>query len=425
MPEHKRKSIPAGLGTRAKHTSRLVGSLASAGIKRLVRQNDADDLALGQALLKEMDQMKGMAMKVGQILSYMDTPLPSTTQGALARLQEGVEPLDFAAIQEVIEGAFGAPSAELFEALDPEAIAAASIGQVHKGCYQGKDVAVKVQYPGVLESFNSDMTQLGRLAKLASLAAGVDGAAIVQELHSRLREECDYALEASSQLAFRQAWAGDTSVTIPEVVLERSQARVLTTHFEEGQSFTDFLATSSQGERNKTAATLTRFAWHSFFVFQGIHADPHPGNYRFRGEGEVVFLDFGCIRRFETSFIDAWRALFLSVLNGDVQGFREATLRTGMVRTKAFDFDAHYQLMAYGLEPYLSANFRFNSDYSARGHKLMGPRQKNGRAMDIPPAWVWLARMQFGLHGVLTKLGAEGDFGSILTQALSATPRPL
>lgn len=418
-------SIPFRLRDRARHTASILGSVAGAGMKRLVRRSEADDAAFGEALVAEMDKMKGMAMKVGQILSYMDVPLPAATRDALARLQMGAEPLPFAVITAQVEEALGAPLADLYDSFDPQPIAAASIGQVHRAVHGGVPVAVKIQYPHVWETFDADMRNLGRLATLAALAAGVDGPALVREMHDRLKEECDYLQEARWQGAFQGAWADQPGVIIPQVVAGRTAETVLTTHFAEGADFQTFCEEASQAERDRAAALLTRFAWRSFFVFQALNADPHPGNYRFPGGDSVVFLDFGCVRRFDAAFVDAWRQLYRAVLADDHAAFEVATRATGMVRTKRFDYDGHWELMAWGLEPYMSPTYTFTEAWGKKGHTLTGPGQANARSMNVPPPWIWLARLQFGLHAVLTRLGATGNFQAILLEAMGEAPRPM
>src|SRR5690606_39262299 len=298
--------VPHRLRDRARHSARVARALAGEGLKRLVWRAEDDDVAFGEALAAELGQMKGMAMKVGQILSYMDVPLPDATQRALVRLQQGVTPIATATIRRVIQDDLGASVDALFERFDDVAIASASIGQVHRAATAGREVAVKVRYPGAQTTFDADVRQLHRLARIASLASGVDGAALVEELHARLREECDYAQEGRWQEAFRAAFAGDDSVRIPEVVAERSGDAVLTTAWADGAAFETFCRDASQARRDRAGLVLARFAWQSFFRHFALNADPHPGNYLFPADDAVVFLDFGCVRRFEPAFVGAW-----------------------------------------------------------------------------------------------------------------------
>src|SRR5690606_3401755 len=146
------KSISHGWGRRALKTGRIAASVAKAGATRLVRASEEDDVAFGDALLAQMDEMKGFAMKIGQILSYMDGVLPEETAKTLRALQQGAKPVDFAVLRPRIEEALGAPLSDLFTSFDEEPIAAASIGQVHRATHGSRDVVVKVQYPHVADT---------------------------------------------------------------------------------------------------------------------------------------------------------------------------------------------------------------------------------------------------------------------------------
>jgi predicted unusual protein kinase regulating ubiquinone biosynthesis (AarF/ABC1/UbiB family) len=403
----------------------MATALAGAGAKRLVRRSEEDDRALGDALVAEMDRMKGMAMKLGQILSYMDVPLPSATTEALGRLQKGAEPLARDEVARVVEAALGRPVQELFERFDPTPVAAASIGQVHRARHAGREVAVKVRYPGIEETFDADIGQLHRIAAVATLATAVDGRALVGELHARLREECDTLAEARAQEAFRTAFAHDPDVVIPAVVAERTADGVLTTEWIDGVDLQTLAATGSQHERDRAGLVLARFAWTSFFVHGAIQADPHPGNQLHLADGRVALLDFGCVRSFDPTFVEAWRRVFVAVLDGDRAAFDAAVPATGMVGDERFDLDEHHAMIGHLLEPYLSATFSFDQGYLARGATHFGPRRRNLRHMAIPPAWIWLARLQVGLHAVLARLRADGPFRDVLVQSVRRPLAPI
>jgi predicted unusual protein kinase regulating ubiquinone biosynthesis (AarF/ABC1/UbiB family) len=410
--------IPTRLRDRARHARRMVGAAAKAGVKRLVRSDGDDDRAFGEALVAELDQLKGMAMKVGQILSYMDGALPEQTQAALASLQRGVEPVEFEVVADVVERSLGAPLGQLFDRFDRAPIASASIGQVHRASFGGREVAVKVQYPGVRATFEADLKQLRRIAGIASLATRVDGQAIVDDLRDRLIEECDYRAEARWMARFAEAFADRSDVVIPEVIQERSSDVVLTSAWCEGRTLEQLVAEASAAERNRAGLTLATFAWRSLWVHSTINADPHPGNQLFRRD-QVVMLDFGCVRSFRRSWLDAERRTLRAVLNGDRPGFRQAVIDSGLAPAPdRFDFDAHWAMISYQWEPYLAPSYRFTREYVLRGQKYSGPGNPNLRKLAIPPEWIWTTRLHWGLHAVLARLGAEGDFRSVLMDAL-------
>lgn len=302
-----------GVGQRLWSTAKVAASAAKlAGQSLLTERADADG-AIGDALFGELDRMKGVAMKVGQILSYFDGALPEATHAALRRLQTGTEPLDFALVARVVEDTFGAPIAALYESFEERPIAAASVGQVHRARYQGQPVAVKVQYPGIAETMVSDFSRLTALSKLASLATAVDGPSLVRELAARMQNECDYEFEAEQQRYFRHAFRDDPEVRIPEVVAERTRRTVLTSAFEEGADLYTFAEHAPAQRRDAAGLLLARFAFHSLFGLGRLNADPHPGNYLFPERG-VVFLDFGCVTVFEPEFIERERELFRVVI---------------------------------------------------------------------------------------------------------------
>lgn len=427
MNDKKLTGIRQGWASRALATGRIAASAAQLAARRVVGVEGNKDGLLGLELAKELDQMKGMAMKVGQILSYFDGILPEETHKALQSLQRGAQPVVFESMAKVIEEAFGQPVDALFEAFEREPIASASIGQVYRARFEGQRVAVKVQYPQIRETIVSDFSRLGTIGRLASLATAVDGMAIVEELKARFAEECDYGLEAQNQALFASAFSDDPTVQIPTGIQARTRGTVLTTTWCEGQDFYTFVQNSTQEQRNEAARVLMHFAYRSIFELGMVNADPHPGNYLFPlAEPQtgplhrpIIFLDFGCVRHFERPFLERERRLVQVVLNGQRDAFRDAVMATGMVpRPEKFSFDQHWDLMRYQYAPYLSSNFRFTTAYIQEGAKFSGPSNANSRHLAIPPQWIWLQRLQWGLHAVLARLGAEGDFGTVLRRSV-------
>lgn len=414
-----RSLLPSGILPRAAATGRIVAQLGKAAAKRVVRRSEDDDHQLGEALFSELDQLKGVAMKVGQILSYMDVGLPDGTVDRLTKLQHGAEPLDLAVVRAALEAALGAPLDQLFERFDAEPVAAASIGQVHRARHAGAEVAVKVRYPSVRETLDGDFRQLGALGRLASLGSQVDGPALVAELHARMLEECDYAREAAWQQAFAQAFATDPEVSVPAVHLDRSAEGVLTTSWHEGERFAA-LFDAPAARRLAVARTLMRFSFTSLLRHGVLQADPHPGNFLFPGDGQVVALDYGCVRRFGPDTVAQFRHLSQVVLDGDRAAFPEAIRSTGQVgREDRYDDEEAWELHRWLYAPYLEPRFRFERRWWLRGLKFSQPTAKNARAMNLPPAWLWLVRMQWGLHAVLVRLHAEGDFRDSLRARLA------
>jgi predicted unusual protein kinase regulating ubiquinone biosynthesis (AarF/ABC1/UbiB family) len=397
------------------------GAARIAGRRVFGAEEGLADAELGASMARELDGMKGLSMKVGQILSYMDGVLPEPTQAALRHLQRGSRPVAFEVIEAAIAAAFDGSSVDsLFESFERVPVAAASIGQVHRARYGGQDVAVKVQYPEVRRTFESDFSKLRGLARFASLATAVDGLAIADELRDRIVEECDYSREADAQDEFRRALAHVDSVVVPAIVRERTRASVLTSEWMEGDDFYTFLERSDPARRNRAALTLVETALHSLFAYGAIQADPHPGNYVFLEDGRVALLDFGCVHRFDPGYLAAERRLASVVVDDRRADFDAALLATGMVPKPAkFDFDVHYAMVRHLYAPYTVPHFRFTSAYIREGARFNGPGNPNLRRLAIPPSWIWIQRLLVGLHSVLTRLGAEGDFRAIMRRALA------
>jgi predicted unusual protein kinase regulating ubiquinone biosynthesis (AarF/ABC1/UbiB family) len=408
------------------------------------------DLELGELLTGQLDQMKGLAMKVGQIVSYLDVPLPEAVQEQLARLQTGQRGMPPAQVRQVIEAALGRPLEASFDAFDESPVAAASIGQVHRAVVRGQPVAVKVQYPAIARSFGDDLRAVGRLSSLASLASAVDGRALVDELRQRLVEECDYLREARAQAAFARAFVDDRDVIVPAVLTDRSAAAVLTTAWIEGEGFAALRgaagaeqgagldggarpATDDQARRNAVADTLVRFAYRSLWQLAAIQADPHPGNFVFPVasaedpvRGRVAFLDFGCVRVLDPTMVEALRGIAAAIRDGDRPRFRQAVQALGVVgKPKSFDYEHFFAVMEHLHRPLLAPRFSFDPDYVREGYALNGPGSPNARTIAMPPAYIWVARLQWGLWSILARLRACGSLRGMTNELLAGSIAPL
>lgn len=397
-----------------------------AGRRLWGREVGAADLRLGEVLTGELDEMKGLAMKVGQIVSSLDVPLPTPVLRTMERLQTGTGGMSAAEARAVLEAGLGVVRAARFEAFSTTPVAAASIGQVHRARVEGREVAVKLQYPGIAATFRRDLGAVDRIARLASLASAVDGQALVQELARRLEEECDYLREARWQARFAAAFADEDGLEIPAVHHDLSATTVLTTDWVDAASLQAVRDTATPAERTAYAQAMIRFTYLGLLRYAAIQADPHPGNFLFRPEGTVVALDFGCVRTFEPTFIDALRTIATAVRARDMASFRAGCLALGVVgQPRRFDFDHFYAVMEHLHRPLLVPQFTFTPDYVAEGHARNGPRSPNARALAIPPPYLWVMRLQWGLWALLAQLRATGDFRASFAEALATPIEPL
>src|SRR5438132_2406147 len=305
---------------------------ASAGEHREALRNDLA-LQTAEDVAATLGTMKGVLMKLGQMASYIDDGLSPAARRTLSRLQDSVPPMSPELAAQVVLEELGQPPEGAFAAWDPEPIAAASIGQVHRAItHDGRAVAVKVQYPGIaqtIEAVLGNVALLRRMLKITAPSQDVD--ALLAELRERVTEELDYRREAHNQQLFARYYAGHPTIHVPGIVAELSTRRVVTSDLADGARFAD-LASWSQAERDLAAETIYRFVFRSLYEAHVFNGDPHPGNYLFHRGGRVTFLDFGLTKRFTDDdlapLVDAVRFI---VFEKDYESFRAALERAGFL----------------------------------------------------------------------------------------------
>ena len=265
------------------------------------RQQLRTDLALQTAedVAITLGAMKGVMMKIGQMASYIDDGLAPSVRRTLSRLQDSVPPMSAELAARVVEEELGLPPERAFATWDPEPIAAASIGQVHRAItLDGRAVAVKVQYPGIAETIAADLGNVSLLRRMLRITApSQDVDALIAELRDRVLEELDYRREADNQRLLADYYDGHPTIHIPGIISELSTRRVVTSDLADGARFAE-LAGWSQQERDLAAETIYRFVFRSLYEVHAFNGDPHPGNYLFHGGGRVTFLDFGLVKHF-------------------------------------------------------------------------------------------------------------------------------
>lgn len=367
--------------------------------------------------------MRGLAAKVGQTLSYVDGLIPEGQrehyERALGALRSAAPRSPWPAVQALLESELGAPVGELFAELAPEPFASASIGQVHRGRLRdGREVAVKLQHPGIAEAIEADLGNARVMEGLVSLVGprGLDPKAAFDEVSLRFRQELDYELEAQRQTEFARLHAGDPTIRIPRVIGELSRKRVLTTELAAGDTL-EAAAERPEEERRRYAETLWRFVFKGNLVAGQFNADPHPGNYLFGKDGVVTFLDFGCVQPLDPARLPAARAVHRAAIARDEAGFARAVstlleLRGGAYEPLAIAYSRHC------FAPLFDSPFRLTREYSA---SLVGEIQRLKQAMwskdrsfvMLPPSMILLNRLQFGFYSVLARLDVRVDYAAV------------
>src|SRR3954452_14730026 len=315
-------------GLVAGQSARWAGTRAA---NRLRSPDDADAAtgeraaALARELVKQLGQLRGAAMKVGQVLSTVDfTAIPESEReefkATLAALRDDVPPLPFKAIEKLLDEELEMPLREAFAEFEPEAFAAASIGQVHRALtHDGRRVAVKVQYPGIAEAVETDLRNAQMLFPLVKrLAPGLDVKALAQELRERIADELDYEVEAQNHRAMARGWRDHPFVYVPPVDTKLSRRRVLVTELLEGRRF-EAVKALPEAERDRFAEIVFRFFFGTLKHLRRAAGDPHPGNYLLLDDGRVGFLDFGLMRVVDASYLEGERELARAVAARDAQ----------------------------------------------------------------------------------------------------------
>ncbi len=326
--------IPTG---RVRRTARIGRVAASAAVKQtstkvanVGRSEEASTKALEKRHIETAEQivtalgtMKGAAMKLGQVMSFLDVGLVPEEyreefQRKLGELRDAAPNVRFDDMKKVIEQELEEPVSEVFADFDTEPIAAASIGQVYRATlHDGRDVAVKVQYPGVAGAVRADMQNLGLILRLMKrVAPGIDVGAIADEVRKRINEELDYELEAQNQRALSRIYRGHPFIVVPGVVTRLSRERVLVTEFVEGTGFDEHKGLP-EADRDRIGEVIFRFYMGCLYRHRQFSGDPHPGNYKLLADGRLAFLDFGLFKRMDAPEVELELACQRAVVEDD------------------------------------------------------------------------------------------------------------
>ncbi len=430
---------PVALLDRTNRTTELVKVGASTGAAYVVHQakrsvasdgrkvelDEAFELKSAEQITAALGNMKGVLMKLGQMASFINDGFPEHLRDQLATLQSDAPPMSAELAAGVIRDELGGEPLKVFAEWDPKPLASASIGQVHRArLHDGTAVAVKVQYPGVEQAISADLANTSMITHMmGAVFKGLDVKPFVEELKLRVGEELDYKLEASRQRRFGEIFAGHPTIVVPKVFDEYSTAKVLTTALSDGIRFTD-TKSWNQADRDLAAETIYRFVFRSFnrnLIFNG---DPHPGNYLFERGGpmgiRVVFLDFGLVKEFTAEEMNTfWGMIRYQVTERDTTKYLAAVKAAGLLVDGApFSAEELMDYFGYFYHPVMEDKpFTYTNEYAREALKRTfdpsGEHSDKMKWFNLPPAFVVLNRIQWGLNAVLAGLNATNNWRAI------------
>jgi predicted unusual protein kinase regulating ubiquinone biosynthesis (AarF/ABC1/UbiB family) len=418
-----RRTMPmAGFTARAAGGRMLAGlreKAGDAGAVQRFHERTADRYA------ELLGHSKGVLMKAGQLVSMVDASAVgagelSPYQKALTRLQADAPPMDAALALHVLEDQLGRPADMVFAEFSGQPMAAASIGQVHRAAlHDGRQVAVKIQYPGVAQAIRDDLSNTELLATVLRFAAGAAGALgatmpdiehAADEISARISEEVDYRHEAANITAFSNLYRGHPFIRVPEVIPEASAGQVLTMTYLDGL---DWAAAqhADQDLKNTWAEVIARFVTGSYRHANLFHADPHPGNYRFGEDGSVGFVDFGCVKILAEQQRSVLVRLMRAAVNGHKSDVRELMIESGFFTTDSpLTADETYQWWEGIIHELLAPQpATYTPQASERSIQLLLDVRSADhpmRRMSVPADFVFFSRLNLSMNAIFTTLRA-------------------
>ena len=404
-------------GTRAANVARSEEGRSAALEKRHIEAAEQIVDALGT--------MKGAAMKIGQVMSFLDVGLVPEEhreefQRKLAKLRDAAPTVTFNDMGKVIEAELGEPLEEVFAEFDKEPIAAASIGQVYRAkLHDGREVAVKVQYPGVAAAVRADMQNLGLILRLAKrIAPGMDPKAIGEEIRSRIGEELDYELEAQNQRALARIFRDHPFIVIPDVITSLSYERIMVSEYVHGAGFEE-LKTRPQEERDRIGEMIFRFYFSCLYRHGQFSGDPHPGNSMLLDDGRMAFFDFGLFKRMPPGSVELEIKVARAIIEGDSESIMRLGTEVGFFRDpEKFNPDrvlAHFRAATSWYTA--DREIELRPEYATQVLiDMSDPRSEYFgylRQESAPPDHIFGRRMEVLTLAVLSQLHARANFHRI------------
>jgi predicted unusual protein kinase regulating ubiquinone biosynthesis (AarF/ABC1/UbiB family) len=407
----------------AKGAIKAGSKLTSSAIKRAFMSSNKKaniksqtDKEVAKIVAETLGALKGVSVKIAQQIALAMPFLPKEYLEQLNKSFSQIPPINKALVRKIIKQELQAYPEEIFEYFNSIAFAAASLGQVHLGVIDGKKVAIKVQYPGIKKSIQSDISILKFIFK--RFANGGDVEHLIGEIKDRLDEELNYTLEAKHSEIFKSL--NNKDIIIPKVYKNFSTSRVLTTQYIEGKSFLEYLKTNpSQKQKNHYAQIIFDYFFESFYKLNIVHADPNPGNFIFTDK-KLALIDFGCVKRVEKSFVKDFSILHKMLLEGAddkeiTKEYYKQKMAPNATLDKQLDF---YQSIIKPLDRFYievlvndSYDFAKNSNFTKRGFELIKKVQSTNKtsASYMSKDYIFIDRTLLGYYAMFEQMGAKID----------------
>jgi predicted unusual protein kinase regulating ubiquinone biosynthesis (AarF/ABC1/UbiB family) len=425
--------------SRARRTAKVASLAAGEAVKQfgtraanVARGEEASEEAMARRQLETAKQivaalgtMKGAAIKLGQVMSFLDVGLVPEQhreefQRELAKLRDAAPTVSFKQMRKVIEDDLEEPIDEVFASFEQEPIAAASIGQVYRATlHDGREVAVKVQYPGVAGAVRADMQNLEMIMRLLKrMTPALDVKAIAEEVKERIVEELDYELEAQNQRALARIFAGHPFIHVPEVISSLSRERVLVSEFVRGVGFEE-LKSRPQAERDRIGEIVFRFFLGCLYRHRQFSGDPHPGNFLLCDDGHVAFLDFGLFKRLDEDPVELELAAQRAVVEGDAATLHRLLAESGFL-PKPERVDPEHLLAFiqsaiwwYTTDEVVQLTPQIATEAMIESSDPRSVHFREMRHQDMRPEHLFGRRMEMLTLAVLAQLGARANWHRI------------
>ena len=401
-----------GAGVAARHLTQKIRGAFTADDNARISQERAAHKATAAQVTKTLGELKGAAMKIGQMLATDPELLPPEMISVLSQLQHSAPAMDFQTVRGVVEAALAQPLEDAFASFSPVPIGAASIGQVHRArttaAHGSIDVAVKVQYPGIAGTIRSDMKNLGTLLVMARAAVPKERVdSYLEEITQVIEKESDYLAEADNLERFQVVLKNVQGVRVPIPVHELSRKNVLVMELFDGTRLDDWLLSASSEQKTEQGRRLLRAYLEMIHRHGALHADPHPGNFLVLTDGTIGMLDLGCVRDYPLAFMDEMLTLLSGLWSHDIDALQASWRRLGFL-DKGVDPELVYQWLSLLFEPLTTNRATDFGTWKVQDDAMRFVLDNPTIKLWTPPREViFYVRVLAGLRSLMNKVGMK------------------